>query len=67
MKSLTKTELKWMYSAMENKVNMLLKYVAEAKEPTSTALAEHEIESLAMTMEKIENILANGTKRIEIK
>lgn len=66
MKSLTKTELKWMYSAMENEVKMLYDYIDGIAENTTTTLVKHKAESLKATMEKIENILTSGTKRIEI-
>lgn len=67
MKSLTKTELKWVYSAMEYKTNTLYDCMNKTKEPASVTLIKHEIECLESTMEKINDILASGTKRIEIK
>lgn len=67
MKSLTKTELKWMHSAMENEVKMLNEYIDGIEENSITTLAKHKIETLKATMEKIENIITSGTKRIEIK
>lgn len=67
MKSLTKTELKWMYSAMENEVETLYNYIDGIEENATTALVKHKIESLKTTMEKINEILTSGTKRIEIK
>lgn len=67
MKSLTKTELKWMYSAMENEVKMLNEYIDGIEENSITTIAKHKIETLKATMAKIENILTSGTKRIEIK
>ena len=67
MKSLTKTELRWMYSAMENEVKMLCEYIDGIEKNSVTTLTKHKIESLETTMKKIENILVSGTKRIEIK
>ena len=67
MKSLTKTELKWMYSAMEYEIKELYDYIYELEECGTVTIIKHKIESLKATMEKIENILASGTKRIEIK
>lgn len=67
MKSLTRTELKWIYSTMENEVEELYKYIEGIEENnTITTLTKHKAECLKTTMEKIENILASGTKRIEI-
>ncbi len=66
MKSLTRTELKWIYSTMENETKMLYEYIDGIEENVTTTLTKHKIESLKSTMEKIENILASGTKRIEI-
>lgn len=66
MKSLTKTELKWMYSAMENEVKALYDYIDGINDNVITTLTKHKAELLKATMEKIENILASGTKRIEI-
>lgn len=67
MKSLTKTEVKWIYSAMEYKTKELHNYIYDLEECGTVTLIKHEIECLETTMEKIENILASGTKRIEIK
>lgn len=67
MKSLTRTELKWIYSTMENEVENLYKYIEGIEENNAiTTLTKHKAECLKTTMEKIENILASGTKRIEI-
>lgn len=67
MKSLTKTELKWMYSAMEYEIKELYDYIYELEECETVTIIKHRIECLKATMEKIENILASGTKRVEIK
>ena len=67
MKSLTKTELKWMYSAMEYEIKELYDYIYELEECETVTIVKHKIESLKTTMKKIENILASGTKRVEIK
>lgn len=67
MKSLTRTELKWIYSTMENEVEKLYKYIEGIEEDNAIAqLTKHKAECLKATMEKIENILTSGTKRVEI-
>ena len=68
MKSLTRTELRWMCSAMDSQIDMLYKYIeGDTEEPQFIALVKHKIECLEKTIEKIDHILASETKRIEIK
>lgn len=68
MKTLTKTELSWIYTALEKQAmeNSIISSNAE-NDMFSRAIANHTMEKLHGTMDKIIAILSSGAKRIEVK
>ena len=68
MQTLTKTELAWIYSALEHESLRSIKAMNESKYGSlEYQLAEHNRDKLRGTMHKVHSILNDGCKRIAVK
>ena len=68
MQTITKTELAWIYSALEHEVKRSISVMNDHEYGSlEYQLAEHNKEKLRGTMNKIHAILNDGSKRIAVK
>lgn len=68
MQTITKTELAWIYSALEHEVMRSVEAMNDSDYGSlEYQIAEHNKEKLRGTMNKIHAILNEGSKRIAVK
>lgn len=68
MQTLTKTELAWIYSALEKEVKQNVNIMNQFEVGSlEYQLAEHKRDAFRGTMHKIHSVLNDGSKRICIK
>lgn len=67
MESLTKFELKWIISALENSSSEYYSAASKTEDKVTATLFEHFGEQFYITKRKIERIIESKAKRIEVK
>lgn len=60
----TRTELQWLWNAVESKKDQLSAMIEEGSE--AEALLRHHIASLGLVQDKIRAVCDSGAKRVEI-